>query len=66
MAVLVALEQRREFRNRMRAVAGGSPQAPWLATLLAPEARTEARLSARRIGATGEYGGICWLLQPAP
>jgi PAS domain S-box-containing protein len=65
MAVLVALEQRAEFRRRLRSIVEGRRQAPWLATLLSPEARTEARLSARRIGAPGESGGICWLLQPA-
>jgi len=65
MAVLVALEQRAEFRNRLRAIAEGSPQTPWQTTLLRPEARTEARLSARRIGAPGGDGGICWLLRPA-
>jgi len=66
MAVLVALEQRGEFRRRLHAIAQGTPQAPWLVTLLAPESRTEAKLSARRIGPPGEDGGICWLLQPAP
>ena len=66
MVVLVALEQRGEFRRRLHAIAAGTPQAPWLATLLAPESRTEARLSARRIGPPGEDAGICWLLQPAP
>ena len=66
MAVLVAMEQRGEFRRRLRAIAQGAPQAPWRTTLLAPEAPTEAKLSARRIGAPGEDGGICWLLNPAP
>ena len=55
-AVLVALDQRREFRERLNGLAGAGS---WRTILEAWEMRTEVALTARRIGSRG----ICWRLQ---
>ena len=63
LPVLVALECRGEFRSRMRAVTEGTgADAGWRTVVLAPEARIEVEIAARRINGPG--GGICWRLQP--
>ena len=63
LPVLVALECRGEFRERMRAIAEASGvDRGWRTVVLAPDARIEVEIAARRIDRPG--GGICWRLQP--
>ena len=60
--MLVALESRSEFRERMRALAAGaSADRGWRAMVLGPQSSVPVELAARRIGGPG--GGICWRLQ---
>ena len=62
LAVLVALERRPEFRQRLQALAQKADREPsWRTVVLAPESRVEVEMAARRIG--GADGGICWRLQ---
>ena len=62
LAVLVALERRPEFRQRLRALVQKADHEPsWRTVVLAPESRVEVEMAARRIG--GSDGGICWRLQ---
>jgi len=56
-AVLVALDQRSAFRERLSGLAA---EGSWRTVLEALEMRTEVALTARRIG-SGR--GICWRLQ---
>ena len=65
LAVLVALEQRTDFRRRLRALSRPGAERSWRAVFEAPEARMEVALTARPIGEDGD-GGIFWRLQPAP
>jgi PAS domain S-box-containing protein len=60
-AALVALDQRSEFRRRLRALAvDPAAERSWRTVFEAPELRTEVALTARRIGTDR---GICWRLQ---
>ena len=59
LGVLVVVEQRAEFRHRLKAIVDGSTERSWRATMAAPEGRVEVTLTARLMGA----GGICWRLQ---
>ena len=62
LAVLIALERRPEFRQRLRALAAKAASEPsWRTVVLAPESRVEVEMAARRISGSG--GGICWRLQ---
>lgn len=65
LASLVALERRREFRERLRALgAGEAPAEPcWRTIFEAPELRTEVTLAARRIERDGRFAGLCWRLE---
>lgn len=63
MAVLVALDHRGEFRNRLQALAEDpSAQRSWRCVFEALELRTEVELTTRRIERAGGVGGICWRL----
>jgi PAS domain S-box-containing protein len=62
LTVLVAAEQRAEFRQRLRALAEGSAHRSWRATMATPEGSVETSLTARVIAGGS---GICWLLQAA-
>ena len=65
LASLVALERRRDFRERLRALAAGEP-APtraWGTILEAPGLRTDVTLVARRIEREGRFAGLCWRLE---
>ena len=64
-ASLIALERRRDFRERLRALAAGEPTQTraWGTILEAPELRTEVRLVARRIEREGRCAGLCWRLE---
>ncbi len=64
-ASLIALERRRDFRERLRALAAGEP-AParaWGTILEAPGLRTDVTLVARRIEREGRFAGLCWRLE---
>ena len=65
LASLVALERRREFRERLRALGAGAPhaQGTWRTIFEAPELRTEVTLIARRIERDGRFAGLCWRLE---
>jgi PAS domain S-box-containing protein len=65
LASLVALERRREFRERLRALSAGEALAehPWRTIFEAPELRTEVTLAARRIERDGRFAGLCWRLE---
>ena len=60
LTVLVAGEQRAEFRRRLRAVAEGGAPRSWRATMATPEGCVETSLTARLIAGGS---GICWLLR---
>ena len=64
-ASLIALERRRDFRERLRALAAGEPTQTraWGTILEAPELRTEVMLVARRIEREGRCAGLCWRLE---
>ena len=62
LAVLVAAEQRAEFRRRLGDLAQGGSERSWRATMATPEGSVETSLTAR-VMAGGS--GICWLLQAA-
>jgi PAS domain S-box-containing protein len=64
LAALVALEQRSEFRRRLRALGVREPGAErsWRAIFEAPGLRTDVELAARLIERPGGVGGICWRL----
>ena len=59
-AVLIALEQRAEFRNRLTSIAAGQAERSWRTLLTAGDERVEVEITARIIGEPG--GGICWRL----
>jgi PAS domain S-box-containing protein len=63
--VMVALEQRSEFRRRLQSLATREPGAArsWRTVLEAPELRTEVTLTARLIERADSVGGICWRIQ---
>lgn len=61
LAVLVALERRPEFRQRLALMQRTDHEPGWRTVVLAPESRIEVEMTARRIGSS--YGGICWRLQ---
>jgi PAS domain S-box-containing protein len=65
LASLVALERRREFRERLRALESGEAPAEgsWRTIFEAPELRTEVTLAARRIERDGRFAGLCWRLE---
>lgn len=62
---LVALERRREFRERLRALCERQPAAPacWRTIFVAPELRIDVALGARLIERAGAIAGICWRLE---
>ena len=65
LASLVALERRRDFRERLNALAAGRSRAnaTWHTIFEAPELRTEVTLTTRRIERNGRFAGLCWRLQ---
>jgi len=65
LASLIALERRREFRERLRGLALGEarPTAAWRTVFEAPGLRTEVTLAARRIERAGRFAGLCWRLE---
>jgi len=63
LVVLVALEQRTEFRRRLRAVREPHAERSWRTILVAPQLRTEVALTARLIERRDGPGGICWRLE---
>jgi PAS domain S-box-containing protein len=65
LASLVALERRRDFRERLRALAAGEPAQTraWGTILEAPGLRTDVTLVARRIEREGRFAGLCWRLE---
>lgn len=65
LASLVALERRREFRERLCALSAGEAPAghPWRTIFEAPELRIEVTLAARRIERDGRFAGLCWRLE---
>lgn len=68
IAALIALDQRREFRRRLRALSSREPRAErtWRTIVEAPELRTEVILTARLIERSEGIGGICWRLDASP
>jgi PAS domain S-box-containing protein len=65
LASLIALERRREFRERLRTLAAGEAQTTpaWRTVCEAPGLRTEVTLAARRIERAGRFVGLCWRLE---
>ena len=65
LVALIALEQRSEFRRRLRALGGREPGAErsWRSIFEAPGLRTDVALTARLIDRAGGIGGICWRLE---
>jgi len=60
-AVLIALERRAEFRNRLTSIAAGeAAERSWRTVLAAGDERVGVEITARIIGEPG--GGICWRL----
>src|SRR5436190_18487989 len=60
-AVLIALERRAEFRNRLTSIAAGeTAERSWRTVLAAGDERVGVEITARIIGEPG--GGICWRL----
>ena len=64
-AALIALERRREFRRRLRALLAraADAQGSWRTIIESPEQRTEVTLTGRPIDRAGTVGGICWRLE---
>ena len=68
LAVFIAEDQRREFRDRLHALAAPSAGAEtsWRTAVVTSEARIPILVAARPSGRMrGGAGGICWLLRPA-
>jgi PAS domain S-box-containing protein len=63
LVALVALEQRSEFRRRLRELRQPQAERSWRTIFVAPELRTEVELTARLIERPGGVGGICWRLE---
>jgi PAS domain S-box-containing protein len=65
LAVMVALDRRSEFRDRLRRVIAREPGAMqgFTTVLEAPELRTEVTVKLRPIEREGTITGLCWLLQ---
>jgi len=65
LTVLVALEQRAQFRSRLRALRERDPRAErsWRTIFVAPELRLDVELTARPIERTAGIAGICWRLE---
>ena len=65
LASLVALDRRRDFRERLSSLARGQSRADatWRTIFEAPELRTEVMLAARRIERDGRFAGLCWRLE---
>ena len=65
LASLVALERRREFRERLTSLARGQSgaSATWRTIFEAPELRTEVAIATRRIERDGRFAGVCWRLE---
>lgn len=66
LAGLVALDQRPEFRRRLRDLASGNPQGERSFSTIfeAPELRIGVTLTARPIHRQSAIAGICWRLDP--
>jgi len=65
LASLVALERRREFRDKLHALSSGrlTEVRAWSTIFEAPELRTEVTLAARRIQRNGRFAGLCLRLE---
>jgi PAS domain S-box-containing protein len=66
LVAMVALDQRAEFRRRLREIASGDPQAErtFRTVFVAPELRIGVTLTARLIRRSEGIAGVCWRLDP--
>ena len=63
LVVLVALDHRAQFRDRLRGLGEADAPRSWRTVFVAAESRNEVTLTARLIDRPEGVGGICWRLE---